>query len=356
MKITRVEAIAFENASAGDGPSTLVEVHSDPGVSGIAILAGDLRVHAIHAGRLLINEDPRAVIGLHQLLRDSLPPGPFDSGISALDVALWDLKAKLQDEPLWRTLGASRPRVNAHAAGFDPAESNDALAKRCSQVVAQSGFRAIKLQVGAGDAEDLNRLQLLHDALSARTRQPALMIDLQERLSAKEAVRLTRNLEERFDLTWVEEPAQSWDCAALKFVSDSVSAAVCAGANLQTTRDFLAHFRERSLDVVEISIANGGITAALEIADCAFGYELPVVLSATPGNVHAHLGAAMPYCMSLEIVDSLPARTVFDTGVKIVDGWAEAGDRPGLGLEIDRAALDRMAVGPRAIVDSRAFA
>lgn len=345
MKITHVEAIAFKGASgAGERVSTLVEVHSDQGVSGIAILPGDLRSQVTQAGGLLVDEDPRGVLGLHRLLLDSLPQGQFDSGISALDVALWDLKAKLLEEPLWRTLGGSRPRVNAHAAGFDFMESQDAFAARCSAAVEQFGFRAIKLQAGSSDAADLIRLEVLRDALSARTRQPVLMIDLQEKLSAKDAVRLTRTLEEGFDLAWVEEPAPSWDCAALRHVSDSVRAAVCAGAKLQTTRDFLPHFRERSLDVVEINIANGGITAALEVANCAFGYELPVVLSAVPGNVHAHLGAVMPYCMSVEILEAKASRTVFDTGVQVVDGWAVAGDRPGLGLEVDRAALESRAL------------
>jgi len=331
LKITRVEAIAFRNATGvGESLSTLVEVHSDQGLSGISVLPGDLRSQATHAGRLLIGEDARGVLGLHKLLLDALPRGQFDCGISALDVALWDLKAKLLDEPLWRTLGGSRPRVNAHAAVFDPVEL--------------SGFRAIKLQVGADDAADMSRLQLVHDVLSGRTRPPVLMVDFQEKLSAKDAVRLTRRLEERFDLTWVEEPAQSWDSAALKYVSDSVRAAVCAGEKLQTTRDFLPHFRERSLDVVEINIAHGGITAALEVANCAFGYELAVVLSAVPGNIHAHLGAAMPYCMSLEIIDAKASGTVFETGVEIVDGWAVAGDRSGLGLEIDRAALNLRAL------------
>jgi L-alanine-DL-glutamate epimerase-like enolase superfamily enzyme len=355
LKITSVEAIAFRDVSdAGESLATLVEVHSDRRVSGVAILPGDLRCGVTHAGRLVIDEDPRGVLGLNRLLLDSLPPGRSDSSISALDVALWDLKAKLLGEPLWRALGASRPRVNAHAAGFDSTEPSDAFAARCSGAVDQWGFRAIKLQAGGTDEANLSRLEVLHDTLSGRTRQAALMIDLQEQLSAKDSVRLTRMLEERFDLTWVEEPAKSLDCAALRHVSDSVRAAVCAGAKLQAARDFLPHFRERSLDVVEINIANGGITAALEVADCAFGYELPVVLSAIPGNVHAHLGAALPYCMSLEIVEANAARIVFETGVEIVDGWAVAGDRPGLGLEVDRAALDRMTLGPRAIVDSRA--
>jgi L-alanine-DL-glutamate epimerase-like enolase superfamily enzyme len=68
---------------------------------------------------------------------------------------------------------------------------------------------------------------------------------------------------------------------------------------------------------------------------------LPVVLSQYPGNIHAHLAAVMPYCMSMEVIDPVPTEGVFTTDVHIEDGWAIAGDQPGNGLVIDHEALDR---------------
>ena len=78
---------------------------------------------------------------------------------------------------------------------------------------------------------------------------------------------------------------------------------------LASLAEFLPHFQHRSADVVQIDIGAIGITAALQLADAAFGYELPVTLSAVPGNIHAHLAGAMPYFMSLEVVDPVPPTT-----------------------------------------------
>ncbi len=115
-------------------------------------------------------------------------------------------------------------------------------------------------------------------------------------------------------------------------MSDAIGGAVCAGAGLATIGDFLPHFERRSADVVALDIGAVGITAALQIADAAYGLELPVTLAAAPGNIHVHLAGVMPYFMSVEIVDPRPATGLFTSDVRIADGWAVAGDAPGNGL------------------------
>ena len=88
----------------------------------------------------------------------------------------------------------------------------------------------------------------------------------------------------------------------------------------------------------------GGITAALQMADAAYGYELPITLASSPGNIDAHLGSAMPYFKNLEITDPVPPESFLSTDVHIEDGWAIAGDKPGNGLEIDHDALAKTKV------------
>ena len=88
----------------------------------------------------------------------------------------------------------------------------------------------------------------------------------------------------------------------MKQVSNAISGAVCVGGELGVS-EFLPHFQHRSADVIEIDIGTVGITGALQIADAAFGYELPVTLTATAGNIHAHLAGVMPNFMSLEVLD-----------------------------------------------------
>lgn len=151
-------------------------------------------------------------------------------------------------------------------------------------------------------------------------------------------------MEERFDLGWVEEPARRWDFLGLRRISDSVRSPVCAGENLDTLGDFLPYFHHRCADVIQVSYGMTGITCALQLADAAYAYELPVTLGGSPGNIHAHLATVMPNFMCLEVVDPGPGDGVFNSDVQIVDGWAMPGERPGLGIEIDRDALARQAV------------
>jgi len=323
-----------------------VELGTDDGLVGIGIGAEAARVliHQLVEG-LLLNEDPRGVTGLWQRMVNSCckdgSGGLMNSAIAVLDLALWDLKAKANAEPLWKTLGGSRPRVNVHASGFDMPLSDEALADWYGSMAQNFGFRSGKLKVGLNQESDVRRLGLMRRALLQRTPEPTLMIDADGYWSPKEALRKVREMEEQFDITWAEEPARRWDFLGLKRVSNGIRAAVCAGEGLDTPGEFLPHFHHHALDVVQVGLRNGGITGALQLADTAFGFELPVTLADSPGNLHAHLAASMPYCMSMEVVNPTPMEGVFTTDVRIEDGWAVVGDQPGHGLVIDHEALAR---------------
>ena len=93
--------------------------------------------------------------------------------------------------------------------------------------------------------------------------------------------------------------------------------------------------------MIQVSYGMTGISCALQIADAAFGYELPITLGGSPGLIHAHLATVMPNFMTLEVPDPVVRDGVFTSDIEIVDGWAVLGDRPGLGLEIDREALEK---------------
>jgi L-alanine-DL-glutamate epimerase-like enolase superfamily enzyme len=356
LKITGVKTTLFRSASeprAGGAqgfPATdpthacVVELATDAGLAGVAIgnvaVAAQLRQIT---DELLVGEDPRCVTALWQRMvsaSDRSGQGGFVRGaIAALDVALWDLKAKANQEPLWKTLGGARPRVNAYASGLDVQATDAALHVAVSAMAKQFGFRGGKLGVGPDPDADLRRIGIIKQALLANTAEPELMIAAGHYASPKQAIRRVREIEKHVDLTWVEEPARRWDFLGLKRVSNGIRSAVCAGGSLAAPADFLPHFQCHALDVVQVDAASVGITGALQIADTAFGFELPVTLSRSPGNMHAHLGAVMPYCMSMEVVDPVPLGGVFTGDVRIESGWAVAGDRPGNGLVIDPQAL-----------------
>jgi L-alanine-DL-glutamate epimerase-like enolase superfamily enzyme len=303
----------------------IVELLTDTGLTGIAIGA-EVPGAPIESlvKDVLIGADPRGVRGLWQRMTESRSR---PEAIALLDGALWDLKAKANGEPLWKTLGGARPNANAYASGTDLAWF-DLMAR-------DYGLRGGKLQVGAEGDRDLERLAQLRSTLMQGTSEPpVLMIDAGERWSPTETIRRTLEIEAQFDLTWVEGAARHSDCLALKQISDAIGAAVCVGDGLASCGEFLPHLQHRSADVLRIDVGLVGITGALQLADAAFGYELPVTLAALPGNIQAHLAGAMPYFMSTEILDPVPEAPLFTSDVRIEKGRAIAGDAPGNGLAV----------------------
>ena len=191
---------------------------------------------------MIVGKDPRGVKGLWKRMLDAVfkggNEGVASDAISAIDVALWDLKAKANDEPLWKTLGASTRYVRAYASGIDMPLSDEELAEFYEGMAAK-GVSAGKLKVGVDRETDLRRIGIMQDALKTSGKTPQLMVDSNEYWSPKQAIRNIRAFEERFELLWCEEPARRWDYRGLRKVSRSVTAAVATGENLSDIKDFM---------------------------------------------------------------------------------------------------------------------
>lgn len=338
MKITGVEVACWRGPH--HEPACIVHLATDEPLAGVAVARAGIEQQLDRAvAELLLGEDPRAVAGLWQRMQNARTASGAAlsaAAVAALDVALWDLKAKANDEPLWKTLGGSRPKANAHISLFMPAGDDSAWRERCERLIRQFGFRGTKLPVGLDQQAELRQLELIHCVLQQWTSEPSLYIDAGQRWSPKDAIRRVREMEERFDLAWVEQPVRREDFLGLKRVSAGIRAAVCAGAD---PRQLLPHLHHHALDVVQIDVAICGVSGALQLADAAFGFELPVTLSSAPGNMHTQLAAAMPYCAGIEVIDPVAENAPFSTDVRIEDGWAIAGDRAGNGLLVNRDAL-----------------
>jgi L-alanine-DL-glutamate epimerase-like enolase superfamily enzyme len=308
MKITRVRTTAFTHPS----PDCLLEIEIDDGLTGIAVGSGDAGARAAQLGtELLVGEDPRAVVALWQKL---LTGKPDCRAVALLDMALWDLKAKSNDEPLWKTLGGARPRANAYVS-FDGTST---------ELVQQYGFREGKMRAGPDIAMTTKSLTVLRDALLQNAACPVLMIDSADHWTAQQAISNIKELEESFDLTWVECRDGAWGGDGLRQVSENVFAAVCA-------KGFSA-LDPHAADIVQLDLLSSGITGALQIADAAYGFELPITLCASPGNIAAHVASAMPNFMSMEVSEPTASGATYRSDVTIEDGRAVAGDKPGLGL------------------------
>jgi L-alanine-DL-glutamate epimerase-like enolase superfamily enzyme len=120
---------------------------------------------------------------------------------------------------------------------------------------------------------------------------------------------------------------------------------VATGENLDHVCDFLPLLAHEAVDIVEVGAGTSGITGAMQVAHLAYAYELPVCIMNCPGHYMAHLAAALPNHLMMEVVAA--GRDVcFTSSARIEDGWLVLGDAPGLGLVFDDAKLDALAVDP----------
>jgi L-alanine-DL-glutamate epimerase-like enolase superfamily enzyme len=271
--------------------------------------------------------------------------GGAAAAISAIDIALWDLKAKAAGEPLWMTLGAKAEdtRVAAYASGLDLPLKSDQL-RAYYRDMAEHGFARGKLKVGLDQDADLERLAIVREELTANAKRPALMIDANEIWSAKQAIGRIAEFESHFDLTWVEEPARRWDYRGLGRVSRMIRSAVASGENLQSVSQFVPLISHEAIDIVQISSGCGGITGALQVAELANAFDLPVSFVNSPGHVLAHLAAAIPNHSALEVIDCDWPPSVVVSENRIGGGCVVLGNSPGNGLSIDQQSLQKALV------------
>jgi L-alanine-DL-glutamate epimerase-like enolase superfamily enzyme len=360
MKITGVRTKLYEFEMArpiGDANNPIGRKHSaqvavfvdtDEGITGVSLGASAAQGH-IHTlvSNLLVGRDPRGVRGLWKLMVDFAFKGGnrgiMGDAISTVDIALWDLKAKANGEPLWKTLGASTRRVKAYASGIDLCLSDDEL-RAYYEGMARKGISAGKLKVGLDREMDLRRLGIMQKALALSGKEPTLMIDSNEYWSPKQAIRHIRFFEEHFDITWAEEPARRWDYWGLRRVSQGIRAAVATGENLDEIGDFIPLIANEAVDIVEVGMGTTGITGAMQVADLAYGFELPVAMMNCPANIMAHLAAALPNHITMEVVGAGREQGMSLVDNHIADGWIILGDAPGLGIVFDEEKLASLAV------------
>lgn len=322
-----------------------VQLETDEGLTGLSVGNPAARQTVVEFAGMLVGEDPAGVRGLWQRMADRAFKGGVEGivkeAICHLDVALWDLKAKANGEPLWKTLGGSSPQVKAYASGIDlPLSDTEITAFYAG--MADLGITLGKLKVGRDLEADLRRIDLMRQALSVDGRTATLAIDANEYWSPKEAVRYVREVEKTFDLEWCEEPTRRWDVRGLRAVSRQITTAVATGENLNGTSDFLPLIHGEAVDVVQVGQYTSGITGALQVAELAAAYELPVATMNCPGDFMAHLGAVLPQHLGVELVWS-GWEAVVENHQAVADGWITLSDRPGLGLDL-RADAERYEV------------
>ncbi|HLN09097.1 MAG TPA: mandelate racemase/muconate lactonizing enzyme family protein [Xanthobacteraceae bacterium] len=260
--------------------------------------------------------------------------GPTVLALSALDIALWDLKARRAGLPLWKLLGGHDPRVPCYAGGIDLDLPVDALLRQTDDNL-RKGFRAIKMKVGRTRlSDDIGRVAAMRRHLGDGF---PLMADANMAWSADVAIRAARAFAP-FDLTWLEEPISPDDVTGQVRVVREGGLPIAAGENLRTIWEFRNLIAAGGVTYPEPDVTNcGGITAFMKIAHLAECFNLPVT-SHGAHDVTVHLLAAVSNRSFLEAhgfgLDAYIAQPLV-----IADGCALAPERIGHGVAFDWARL-----------------
>lgn len=263
--------------------------------------------------------------------------GSVSLAVSAVDIALWDLKAKRARLPLWRLLGGFDAAVPCYAGGIDLDFPLDALLRQTDDNLAK-GFRAIKMKVGrARLSEDVERVRAMRAHLG---NDFPLMADANMRWSVDEAIRAARELRDE-NLVWLEEPTIPDDIAGhVRIVRDG-GVPIATGENLHTLHEFTQMIAAGGVTFPEPDVTNcGGVTVFQKIAHLAEAHNLPL----TSHGVHdltVHLLAAVPNRAYLEVHGFGLDRFIAEP-LRIRDGHAMAPDRPGHGVEFDWRGLSSL--------------
>jgi len=254
--------------------------------------------------------------------------------MAAVDIALWDLRARRADQPLWRLLGAQSPRVHAYAGGIDLQFTLDALLAQTDGFLEQ-GFRAIKMKVGRERlAEDVERVAAMREHLGPDF---PLLVDANMRWSVAQAIRAARALTP-YNVYWLEEPTIPDDVAGHARIAAEGGLPIATGENLHTVYEFQQMIAHGCIAFPEPDAANlGGLTPWLKVAHLAEAHNLPVTTHGVH-DIQVHLLAAAPNASYLE-VHGFGLERFQEQPLQLEEGMAIAPDRPGHGVALDWAAL-----------------
>ncbi|ADE53939.1 mandelate racemase/muconate lactonizing enzyme family protein [Coraliomargarita akajimensis] len=300
-------------------------------------------------GPLLIGEDPMEVRALWEKLHKQSEiywvgrSGITHLALGAIDIALWDLKAKALDMPLWKLLGGSaQTKVEAYNTdGGWLNWSKEDLISDCKRMVEEQGYRAVKLKVGGESGnEDLRRVEAVRTALGSEIR---IMTDANGRWSLPQAIQIGSRLAD-FDITWIEEPTTFDDVIGHQRLAESISTPIAMGEQLYLAHQFRDFIHAGAVHYVQPDIVRlAGVTEWWQVADLAHSYSLPVVPHVGDMcQVHQHLCNAHPACNLLEYIPWL--RDWMKHPAEVKDGYFVTPESAGAGMEPSLKALETINV------------
>ena len=284
--------------------------------------------------------------------------GILVASMSAIDIALWDLKGKILELPVSVLLGgAQRSQVRPYATGLYFSDYNNPskdFDKEVRQYI-RKGFKAIKMKVGLGIKEDYKNVKRMREVIGEDIE---LMIDSNHAYTLREAVTLAKKLEP-FDISWFEEPLSPEYYSQYNELRSKTTIPIAGGECEYLRFGFHQLLRNKSVDILQPDIcASGGLTEAKKIAALASTYGIEIIPHTWGTAIGIHV--ALHFIANLE---SIPGRMMspdflmeFDQTenglrerltypkIEMVDGMIDIPKRPGLGIDIDEAVLREYAI------------
>jgi D-arabinonate dehydratase len=324
----------------------IVEVRTDAGISGVGVgmarYAPVAEVIQRNLAPLLLGEDPHMVEGLwERMYYANLPIGQrgiFMRALSAVDLALWDIKGKAAGLPVWQLLGGTRTRLPVLVAGGYPGRSLDDLRAEMTDLV-DRGFRMIKI-AHESLATDTARLRAARQAVGPHT---DLALDVHWAWRDISRVASVVREWEDLQLAWIEDPCPMEMPSLTERLRDHTSLPFAIGEDLVGRWAFQEWMARGVVDVVRLDATSaGGLSEAIKVCALASVYGLPISPHIFP-EVHVHLGAAFPHIRAIEMTDPPREIDVFyrllRSSLHIERGDIVAPTAPGLGLELDWDAV-----------------
>ena len=389
MKITRIDCHVlvvpdFDSAACSSAQDDLVvEIHTDEGLTGVGetdvnpwiarecIRARGTHCMALGLEEVLIGADPLQPEALWQRMYSGSKMtgrrGALICALGALDMALWDIRGQALGVPIWQLLGGSNvPHVTPYASllpnGHTRQEQQQSLMHKLL-AARELGFHAAKLEIcwqGPYSHQGLQEpdeaiIPMVDEARRAVGSDMQLMVDVAYAWSdAKQALRVLRQLEP-YDLYFLETPIDIDDLDGHAYLHDHSPIRIAAGEWQNTHFEFLDLADRGKLDVLQPDVGRvGGFTAARKVLQIAADRGRLIVphcwKSAIGISASVHLAAASSSCPYVEFMPKELSESALRTSLVVNEPTLENGRialpmTPGLGVQLDRDALQRFAVG-----------
>jgi L-alanine-DL-glutamate epimerase-like enolase superfamily enzyme len=281
--------------------------------------------------------------------------GIVSFGISAIDMALWDIAGKAAGQPLWALLGGRRrDRVPACASTILATDDLDRVGREFSGFVAD-GYRFVKggwghdlsIAFGLDEARDVAVARAVRDAIGPDTEMIVDVVALAG-WDSSHAIRMARKLDDACRLYWFEDPLVEQDIDGYRRLHDAVDVRICTGEKGWHAAHYRTLIESAAVDVIMIDPGKAeGVTGAWAIIGMAAAagrswnaHSWSSALN-TAASIHMAVAASNTHIFEVKPIPSPMQHELVRTPIEQVDGWVSPPDGPGLGVEVDEAVVAR---------------